>query len=81
MPVNCATLHHCGSVPLPAFDQYVVGASWDADHLLPGAMRLRVYRPHTMRFVHANGLAQRLRIPLWQGLAGGPLGGPIERNS
>ena len=30
---------------LPAFDQYVVGASWHAAHLLPGDLRSRVYRP------------------------------------
>jgi Winged helix DNA-binding domain len=30
---------------LPAFDQYVVGASLHAAHLLPGDLRSRVYRP------------------------------------
>jgi len=30
---------------LPAFDQYVIGASRHAEHLLPGAPRSRVYRP------------------------------------
>src|SRR5262249_5081626 len=30
---------------LPAFDQYVVGASWHAGHLLPAGLRGRVYRP------------------------------------
>jgi hypothetical protein len=30
---------------LPAFDQYVVGATRHADHLLPGPFRDRVYRP------------------------------------
>ena len=30
---------------LPAFDQYVVGASWHAEHLLPGDLRRHVYRP------------------------------------
>jgi len=31
---------------LPGFDQYVVGASWHAEHLLPsGVLRSRVYRP------------------------------------
>lgn len=30
---------------LPAFDQYVVAASWHAGHLLPGDLRNRVYRP------------------------------------
>lgn len=30
---------------LPAFDQYVVGASCHAEHLLPGDLRRRVYRP------------------------------------
>lgn len=30
---------------LPAFDQYVVGASRHAQHLLPGDLRIRVYRP------------------------------------
>jgi Winged helix DNA-binding domain len=30
---------------LPGFDQYVVGASWHARHLLPGVLRSRVYRP------------------------------------
>ena len=30
---------------LPAFDQYVVGASHHARHLLPGDLRSRVYRP------------------------------------
>jgi Winged helix DNA-binding domain len=30
---------------LPAFDQYVVGASWHAERLLPGDLRSRVYRP------------------------------------
>jgi winged helix DNA-binding protein len=29
---------------LPAFDQYVVGASWHAEHLLPGDFRRPVYR-------------------------------------
>jgi hypothetical protein len=30
---------------LPAFDQYIVGASWHAQHLLSGDLRSRVYRP------------------------------------
>jgi Winged helix DNA-binding domain len=30
---------------LPAFDQYVIGASGHAEHLLPGDLRHRVYRP------------------------------------
>jgi len=30
---------------LPAFDQYVIGASPHAEHLLPGDLRSRVYRP------------------------------------
>ena len=30
---------------LPGFDQYVVGASRHAAHLLPGDLRIRVYRP------------------------------------
>jgi uncharacterized protein YcaQ len=30
---------------LPAFDQYVIGASYHAEHLLPGVLRSRVYRP------------------------------------
>jgi hypothetical protein len=30
---------------LPAFDQYVIGASFHAEHLLPGGLRSRVYRP------------------------------------
>jgi hypothetical protein len=30
---------------LPGFDQYVVGASYHAEHLLPGDLRGRVYRP------------------------------------
>lgn len=30
---------------LPAFDQYVIGASRHAHHLLPGDLRARVYRP------------------------------------
>ncbi len=30
---------------LPAFDQYVVGASRHATHLMPGAFKNRVYRP------------------------------------
>jgi hypothetical protein len=30
---------------LPGFDQYVVGASYHAEHLLPGVLRNRVYRP------------------------------------
>ena len=30
---------------LPAFDQYVVAASHHAEHLLPGKLRSRVYRP------------------------------------
>ena len=30
---------------LPGFDQYVVGASCHAEHLLPGDFRRRVYRP------------------------------------
>lgn len=35
-----------GSVRLlPAFDPYVIGASWHAARLLPGGLRGRVYRP------------------------------------
>jgi hypothetical protein len=30
---------------LPAFDQYVLGASYHAEHLLSGVLRSRVYRP------------------------------------
>jgi hypothetical protein len=30
---------------VPAFDPYVVGASCHAEHLLPGVLRSRVYRP------------------------------------
>jgi hypothetical protein len=30
---------------LPGFDQYVVAASWHSEHLLPGDLRQRVYRP------------------------------------
>src|SRR5579864_3448238 len=30
---------------LPGFDQYVIGASRHAEHLLPGDLRHRVYRP------------------------------------
>jgi hypothetical protein len=30
---------------LPAFDQYVIGASYHAENLLPGDLRSRVYRP------------------------------------
>jgi hypothetical protein len=30
---------------LPAFDQYVVASTRQADHLLPGPHRARVYRP------------------------------------
>jgi winged helix DNA-binding protein len=30
---------------LPGFDQYVIGASRHAEHLLPGDLRRRVYRP------------------------------------
>ncbi len=30
---------------LPGFDQYVIGASYHAAHLLPGDVRARVYRP------------------------------------
>ena len=30
---------------LPAFDQYVIGASYHAEHLLPGVLRSRVFRP------------------------------------
>lgn len=30
---------------LPAFDPYVIGASWHAARLLPGDLRSRVYRP------------------------------------
>ncbi|MBZ5620927.1 MAG: winged helix DNA-binding domain-containing protein [Acidobacteriia bacterium] len=30
---------------LPGFDQYVIGASYHAEHLLPGDLRSRVYRP------------------------------------
>ncbi len=30
---------------LPGFDQYVVAASCHAEHLLPGDLRSRVYRP------------------------------------
>ena len=39
-------LHPIRSVRLiPAFDQYVIGASRHAEHLLPGDLRSRVYRP------------------------------------
>jgi hypothetical protein len=37
-PVRCVRL-------LPAFDQYVIGASRHAEHLLPSNLRNRVYRP------------------------------------
>ena len=30
---------------LPAFNKYVIGASYHAEHLLPGVLRSRVYRP------------------------------------
>ncbi len=30
---------------LPGFDQFVIGASWHAWHLLPGDLQMRVYRP------------------------------------
>ena len=30
---------------LPAFDQYVVGASWHAERLLAGDLRSRIFRP------------------------------------
>jgi Winged helix DNA-binding domain len=30
---------------LPGFDQYVVGASWHVEELLPGAFRGRIFRP------------------------------------
>ena len=45
---------------LPAFDQYVVGASRHAEHLLPGNLRNRVYRPQgwISPVLPVNGLMQ-----------------------
>jgi hypothetical protein len=45
---------------LPAFDQYVIGASRHADLLLPGKLRSRVYRPQgwVSPVLLVNGLMQ-----------------------
>ena len=45
---------------LPAFDQYVIGASRHAEHLLPGDLRRRVYRPQgwVSAVLLVNGLMQ-----------------------
>lgn len=45
---------------LPAFDQYVIGASRHAEHLLPGDLRSRVYRPQgwISPVLLVNGLMQ-----------------------
>jgi hypothetical protein len=45
---------------LPAFDQYVIGASRHAEHLLPGKLRSRVYRPQgwISPVLLVNGLMQ-----------------------
>jgi hypothetical protein len=45
---------------IPAFDQYVVGASRHAEHLLPGDLRSRVYRPQgwISPVLLVNGLMQ-----------------------
>jgi hypothetical protein len=45
---------------LPAFDQYVIGASRHAEHLLPGDLRRRVYRPQgwVSPVLLVNGLMQ-----------------------
>ncbi|MBV8553586.1 MAG: AlkZ family DNA glycosylase [Acidobacteriaceae bacterium] len=45
---------------LPGFDQYVVGASCHAEHLLPGDLRSRVYRPQgwISPVLLVNGLMQ-----------------------
>ncbi len=43
MLATCANFHRCGRSG--CFDQYVVGASYHADRLLPGDLRSRVYRP------------------------------------
>jgi hypothetical protein len=45
---------------LPAFDQYVIGASRHAEHLLPGDLRSRVYRPQgwVSPVLLVNGLMQ-----------------------
>jgi hypothetical protein len=45
---------------LPAFDQYIIGASRHAEHLLPGNLRSRVYRPQgwVSPVVLVNGLMQ-----------------------
>jgi len=47
-----ADVHEASELPpqrsvrlIPAFDQYVIGASRHAEHLLLGALRGRVYRP------------------------------------
>ena len=45
---------------LPAFDQYVIGASRHAEHFLPGKLRSRVYRPQgwVSAVLLVNGLMQ-----------------------
>jgi hypothetical protein len=45
---------------IPAFDQYVIGASGHAEHLLPGDLRGRVYRPQgwISPVLLVNGLMQ-----------------------
>jgi hypothetical protein len=45
---------------IPAFDQYVIGASGHAEHLLPGDLRSRVYRPQgwISPVLLVNGLMQ-----------------------
>lgn len=45
---------------IPAFDQYVIGASRHAEHLLPGDLRSRVYRPQgwISPVLLVNGLMQ-----------------------
>lgn len=45
---------------IPAFDQYVIGASRHAEHLLPGDLRGRVYRPQgwISPVLLVNGLMQ-----------------------
>ena len=45
---------------IPAFDQYLIGASRHAEHLLPGDLRSRVYRPQgwISPVLLVNGLMQ-----------------------
>lgn len=45
---------------LPGFDQYVVGASHHAEHLLPSGLRNRVFRPQgwISQVLLVNGIMQ-----------------------